>query len=50
MANEILNRKIEERKEVPSESEISKMLDEGNELEIYKTPEGKIHIDIAPAK
>lgn len=50
MANEILNRKIEERKEVPSESEISRMLDEGKELEIYKTPEGKIHIDITPAE
>lgn len=50
MANEILNRKIEERKEVPSESEISRMLDEGKELEIYKTPEGKIHIDITPVE
>jgi hypothetical protein len=50
MASEILNRKIEERKEVPSESEISRMLDEGKELEIYKTPEGKIHIDITPAE
>lgn len=50
MANEILNRKTEERKDIPKESEISKMLDEGNELEIYKTPEGKIHIDIALAK
>jgi hypothetical protein len=26
------------------------MLDEGKELEIYKTPEGKIHIDITPAE
>ena len=50
MANESVKGKREERKEGPKESERGKMLDEGNELEIYKTPEGKIHIDIVPAE
>ena len=49
MANEILNRKIEERKEVPSESEISKMLDNGYELEIYAAPNGCIRIEVFPS-
>ena len=49
MANEILNRKIEERKEVPSESEISKMLDNGYELEIYATSNGCIRIEGFPS-
>lgn len=48
MANEILNRKIEERKEVPSESEISRMLDSGYELEIYATSNGRIQIEGFP--
>lgn len=48
MASEILNRKIEERKEVPSESEISRMLDSGYELEIYATPNGRIRIEGFP--
>ena len=48
MANEILNRKIEERKEVPSESEISRMLDSGYELEIYATSNGRIRIEGFP--
>lgn len=49
MANEILNRKIEERKEVPSESEISRMLDNGYELEIYATGSGRIRIEGFPS-
>lgn len=48
MANEIMNHRIEERKEVPSESEISRMLDSGYELEIYATPNGCIRIEGFP--
>ena len=48
MANEIMNHRIEERKEVPSESEISMMLDSGYELEIYATPNGCIRIEGFP--
>ena len=48
MANEILNRKIEDRNDVPDESEISRLLDSGYELEIYATPNGRIRIEGFP--
>ena len=44
MANEILNHKTEERKDIPTENEISKMLDEGYELEMYII-DGRIHVE-----
>lgn len=47
MANEILNRKTEERKDIPTENEISKMLDEGYELEMYII-DGRIHVECYP--
>lgn len=47
MANEILNHKTEERKDVPTENEISKMLDEGYELEMYII-DGRIHVECYP--
>ena len=49
MANEIANRKIEERKDIPRETEISRRLDSGYELEIYATPNGRIRIEEFPA-
>ena len=48
MANEILNRKTEDRNDVPNESEISRLLDSGYELEIYATPNGRIRIEGFP--
>ena len=48
MANEIMNHRIEERKEVPSEREISMLLDSGYELEIYATQNGCIRIEGFP--
>ena len=47
MANEILNHKTEERKDIPTENEISKMLDEGYELEMYII-DGRIHVECYP--
>lgn len=47
MANEILNHKTEERKDIPTENEISKMLDEGYELEMYII-DGHIHVECYP--
>ena len=44
MANEILNQKTGERKDIPTEHEISKMLDEGYELEMYII-DGRIHVE-----
>ena len=49
MAKEIVNRKIEERKDIPKESEISRMLNSGYELEIYQTPGNQVCVDIVPA-
>ena len=49
MANEITNRRIEERKDIPRETEISRRLDSGYELEIYATPNGRIRIEEFPA-
>ena len=49
MASEILKHKIEERKEVPTENEISKMLDEGYELEMYII-DGRIHVECYPGR
>ena len=47
MANEILNHKTEERKDIPTENEISKMLDDGYELEMYII-DGRIHVECYP--
>lgn len=49
MASEILNHKIEERKEVPTENEISKMLDKGYEVEMYII-DGRIHVECYPGR
>ena len=47
MAKEIVNRKISNR--VPSENEISKILDRGYELEIYQAPGSQVCVDIMSA-
>ncbi len=44
----MMNRRIEERKDVPSECEISEMLDKGYELEIYSAQNGRICIEGFP--
>ena len=47
MAKEIINRKISNS--VPTEAEISKILDKGYELELYQAPGKQVCVDIMPA-
>ena len=47
MAKEIINRKISNS--VPTEAEISKILDRGYELELYQAPGKQVCVDIMPA-
>ncbi len=47
MANEIMNRKISNS--IPTEAEISEILDRGYELELYQTPGKQVCIDIMSA-